>query len=169
MEASPEIVQSIGASGIPVMEGKVGKGKDCNGLAEQFNEQLKFVQNQSDSSGCDNERANYDALVEGFENFPISIQKDDVLGRYLVAKSDIPGGEIILKDSPIFMSPNSGSEPTCLGCCVALKSPATCSKCGWIVCGPECEIVNYTVSLTFRIIWPESQTYPFKLYVGIFL
>ncbi|CAH1400342.1 unnamed protein product [Nezara viridula] len=44
------------------------------------------------------------------------IQISDIMGRYLVAKSDIPAGTIILEEDPLVVGPSQGSSPLCIAC-----------------------------------------------------
>ncbi|KAB7504610.1 Protein msta, isoform A [Armadillidium nasatum] len=66
-------------------------------------------------------------------------------GRCLVAKEDIKEGEILFIDYPVVTGPKQNCEPLCLGCYKQLDVSETyeCSKCGWPMCGSECEDKGY--------------------------
>ncbi|XP_049533897.1 SET domain-containing protein SmydA-8 [Anopheles darlingi] len=77
------------------------------------------------------------------------------LGRYVVATRNIRQGEVIFRDAPAVVGPKMASVPVCLGCNRDLMATATvrqqgdanfrfhqCSRCGWPVCGAECEAAD---------------------------
>ncbi|XP_050099780.1 SET domain-containing protein SmydA-8-like [Anopheles aquasalis] len=68
------------------------------------------------------------------------------LGRYVIATRKIRQGEIIFRDVPAVVGPKMASVPVCLGCnrdlmatCRSDERFHECSRCGWPVCGAECE------------------------------
>jgi len=148
-----------------------------DGLEEEFKAQLNL--DCKETKECEDEsthQSSTNEVVEGeneilwdFGDFPVAVKKDKVLGRYLVAKRDIPQGQIVLKDKPIFTSPNpsTGVEPTCLGCCVEVTSPVPCSKCGWPVCGIECEKVSYIAGFEVDFLNHVLKTHSLKNIIQI--
>jgi hypothetical protein len=92
-------------------------------LEASLQEKLSFVEKEPQKSF---------PLQDEYAPYPVKIATNSTLGRYLVAIRDIPAGTVLLRDSPIFMSPNAG-EGTCLGCCLKVKKPVQCSKCEWPV------------------------------------
>ncbi|XP_034834542.1 SET domain-containing protein SmydA-8 [Maniola hyperantus] len=69
---------------------------------------------------------NYDAL------------KNEKYGRYLVANKDLDCGELIFTDTPVAVGPKPDTPPLCL-CCYCPVENTLCSRCGWPICGSECE------------------------------
>ena len=59
--------------------------------------------------------------------------------RYGVASRTLDPGEEVLSEFPVVMGPKPESYVMCLGCYAPVDGSTTCSKCGWPVCGPECE------------------------------
>ncbi len=49
------------------------------------------------------------------------VERDDILGRHLVAARDIPEGTLILNELPMVVGPRQMSKPVCLGCHKELK------------------------------------------------
>ncbi|XP_005177231.2 SET domain-containing protein SmydA-8 [Musca domestica] len=79
------------------------------------------------------------------------VVKNDVLGRHLRASRDIKPGEIILRESPLIYGPKVACSPLCLGCHRTLPTPVgnnyyKCSKCGWPMCGTDCELSEHHVN-----------------------
>lgn len=76
---------------------------------------------------------------------PCVIQSDSYRGRHLVASRPIREGELILQESPLITGPYgvAFSFSTCLGCYKNIQTFYRCSKCGWPVCGIECENVRF--------------------------
>ncbi|XP_021947997.2 SET domain-containing protein SmydA-8 [Folsomia candida] len=79
--------------------------------------------------------------------FPLVVQQNDVLGRYLVTTRDVKQGEVILKETPIFSGPHLGDASAveswttivCLSCFRIVPTNYKCSKCHWPLCGVTCE------------------------------
>ncbi len=59
---------------------------------------------------------------------PYRVERDDVLGRHLVATRDIPAGTLILNELPIVVGPRQLSKPVCLGCHKELKDEKRYSR-----------------------------------------
>lgn len=63
--------------------------------------------------------------------------------RYMVAAKELQAGEEILTEMPFVVGPKACTYPLCLSCYTPWpQSPdekPLCSKCGWPVCGEECE------------------------------
>uniref|UniRef100_A0AAG5DWF8 MYND-type domain-containing protein n=1 Tax=Anopheles atroparvus TaxID=41427 RepID=A0AAG5DWF8_ANOAO len=81
------------------------------------------------------------------------VVRSDRLGRHLVATRSIRQGEIVYRDTPYAVGPKIANVPVCLGCnrnLVPLLAKAAlqaqrfyeCSRCGWPLCGVECEDVE---------------------------
>ncbi|XP_035790859.1 SET domain-containing protein SmydA-8-like isoform X2 [Anopheles albimanus] len=77
------------------------------------------------------------------------VVENDCLGRYVVATRNIRQGEVIFRDAPAVIGPKMASVPVCLGCnrdlvpAIGQTGVTTrfheCTRCGWPVCGTECE------------------------------
>ncbi|XP_063243954.1 SET domain-containing protein SmydA-8 isoform X3 [Bacillus rossius redtenbacheri] len=61
------------------------------------------------------------------------------VGRFAVAARDLAAGESIFSELPVAVGPKADSSPLCLGCHGLVDGSASCSRCGWPVCGPGCE------------------------------
>ncbi|KAK2727648.1 SET domain-containing protein SmydA-8-like [Artemia franciscana] len=70
---------------------------------------------------------------------PYLIERDEELGRCLVASRDFEAGEILLKEPPLVIAPAKFTKPICLGCHKKSKTLYNCSMCGWPVCSKSCE------------------------------
>lgn len=87
------------------------------------------------------------------------VTKNDIFGRFIVAKEDIPAGTVIVSESPAAFGPDGdGCEgydiPLCLGCCMIMNDDnedIRCSKCKWPVCSKECENV-FIYSFLFHFL-----------------
>ncbi|XP_023947091.2 SET domain-containing protein SmydA-8 [Bicyclus anynana] len=66
------------------------------------------------------------------------VLKNEKYGRYLVANKDLECGELIFTDTAIAVGPKPDTPPLCLGCYCPVEN-TLCSRCGWPVCGAECE------------------------------
>lgn len=82
-------------------------------------------------------------------DIPCSVHSDNIRGRHLIATRSIREGELIFEETPLIAGPCTGLfyEParafsTCLGCYKHIQSFYRCSKCGWPVCGIQCENVS---------------------------
>lgn len=73
-----------------------------------------------------------------------AIARSPELGRYMIAKTDIKAGEIILKEIPLVFGPKTASYPICLGCdrLLTVRPMIRCSKCGWPICGADCRYLE---------------------------
>ncbi|CAK1587126.1 unnamed protein product [Parnassius mnemosyne] len=70
--------------------------------------------------------------------FHYDLLQNDKYGRYLVAKKDLEGSELIFTDLPFVVGPKPDIPPLCLGCYCPVDN-TLCSRCGWPVCNSECE------------------------------
>jgi len=63
------------------------------------------------------------------------------VGRLMVAARDIDQGELIFTEEPLVGGPNHTLQGDfCLECLKQVPEGASgCSKCGWPLCGPQCE------------------------------
>lgn len=105
-----------------------------------------------------------DLLLEVLHGYIfLQIERNERLGRHLVATSDIPAGTLILNELPMIVGPRQLSKPVCLGCHKEIadaKSCRPCSRCHWPVCStkcqdspihePECRIIRYGGAKVFR-------------------
>ncbi|KAI9589935.1 SET domain-containing protein SmydA-8 [Glossina fuscipes] len=73
------------------------------------------------------------------------ITYSDRYGRYLLAKRNLPAGELLITEKPLVVGPCASGEPVCLGC----YKPVTlttlqyrCPNCKWPLCGKECPGVH---------------------------
>ncbi|XP_063536955.1 SET domain-containing protein SmydA-8 [Cydia strobilella] len=66
------------------------------------------------------------------------IARNEKFGRYLIANKDMEAGELIFTDKPFAFGPKPDSPPLCLGCYCPVQG-TLCSRCGWPICGAECE------------------------------
>lgn len=102
--------------------------------------------------------------------YPWRVQRQDGVGRYLVATRDIKPKELILRDKPFGLSPVQDSEPVCLQCfrLLAEKALFLC-ECGFPMCNEECSLgerhiiecniyksakVKMATSLEYQLIMP---------------
>ncbi|XP_049875857.1 SET domain-containing protein SmydA-8-like [Pectinophora gossypiella] len=66
------------------------------------------------------------------------VLQNEKFGRYLVANKDLESAELIFTDKPFAVGPKPDTPPLCLSCYCPVDN-TLCSKCGWPVCGAECE------------------------------
>lgn len=61
----------------------------------------------------------------------------------MIAEKDLEPGDVILSEPAFVVGPKSSTYPLCLSCYtpwpIAEDTRPLCSKCGWPVCGPDCE------------------------------
>lgn len=75
-------------------------------------------------------------------NLPFKIERNNVLGRHVIATRDIHPGEIIAENFPLILAPKMASAPLCLGCHKKLDLVVTrydCTICKWPLCSKSCE------------------------------
>ncbi|BFG05591.1 SET domain-containing protein SmydA-8 [Drosophila madeirensis] len=79
---------------------------------------------------------------------PIREEKDDVLGRFLVATQDIKANQIIFVEEPLVVGPKwymsegerSSTTVPCVGCYTPCRlGKHLCRNCRWPVCSSTCE------------------------------
>ena len=52
----------------------------------------------------------------------------------------LQAGELVLQDKAVVGGPANKTLPVCVECCAVWRGGgALCTKCGWPVCGPQCE------------------------------
>jgi len=104
---------------------------------------------------CGVSHLSLDKDIHSKDCFPAAIRISSTKGRYMEAKRDIRGGELVLVEKPLIVLPRMGSfsrkaQYTCLGChgyipgsntSTALPKINKCSKCTWPVCSSFCERV----------------------------
>ena len=74
------------------------------------------------------------------EPWPIVVKYKPGVGRLLLAARDIDQGELIFTEECFGQGPNHTlTNDTCLDCLKEVQNGYKCSKCGWPVCGEECE------------------------------
>ncbi|XP_017867790.1 PREDICTED: protein msta [Drosophila arizonae] len=75
---------------------------------------------------------------------PFRVAHNELLGRHLVATRNIKPYEIVLKEAPLMRGPAQISVPVCMGCLNSIEpnDHITCDKCGWPLCGPECQALD---------------------------
>lgn len=56
-----------------------------------------------------------------------------------MASEDLKPGDLIFSEAPFAYGPKSDTACQCLGCHAFIDTSHLCSKCGWPVCGPDCE------------------------------
>lgn len=65
------------------------------------------------------------------------------VGRYMVANKELQAGDEIVTEMPFVVGPKACTYPLCLACYTPWPpgpgEKPLCSKCGWPVCGEECE------------------------------
>ncbi|XP_013199554.2 SET domain-containing protein SmydA-8 [Amyelois transitella] len=68
------------------------------------------------------------------------VKHSDIMGRYLVASTDIHAGEIIIQTPALAVGPCTGCGLICLGCYRELdeSSLAKCKGCQWPMCSASC-------------------------------
>jgi hypothetical protein len=69
------------------------------------------------------------------------VEKNETLGRFVVAARNIPQGTVILTEEPLVVGPKMYSPPICLGCHRKVDGSYFCAKCGFPLCSKECEEV----------------------------
>ena len=57
------------------------------------------------------------------------MERNDQLGRFLVAKIDLPAGQLIFNELPMIVGPRQLTKPLCLGCHKELKDPKSVVNC----------------------------------------
>ncbi|XP_058795738.1 LOW QUALITY PROTEIN: SET domain-containing protein SmydA-8-like [Phymastichus coffea] len=77
------------------------------------------------------------------EKLAYEMQRNDQVGRYLIASRELQEGEEILTEQPFVVGPKASTYPICLGCYSPWPptedSQPLCSTCAWPVCSTECE------------------------------
>lgn len=63
---------------------------------------------------------------------------DPVLGKHLVASTNIKEGEVILQETPLVVGPAQQTIPVCLSCYTPVDGSYKCPRSGWPLKGPEC-------------------------------
>lgn len=73
------------------------------------------------------------------------IERNEVLGRYVVATRDIKKGELIFHEPPLVVGPKAVSLPVCLGCheLVDIQNYHECDGCGFPLCSAKCQVSDY--------------------------
>ncbi|XP_023343693.1 potential protein lysine methyltransferase SET5 [Eurytemora carolleeae] len=74
---------------------------------------------------------------------PIRVRVDDEKGKCLIATRDIKPLEVILKESPILVSPYTKTKPLCLGCYRKVDLSFCCQNCGFPLCNDKCGLQSY--------------------------
>jgi hypothetical protein len=57
------------------------------------------------------------------------IERNSVLGRFLVSTADLAAGQLIFNEAPILVGPRQLTKPVCLGCHKELKGPKEVIPC----------------------------------------
>lgn len=57
------------------------------------------------------------------------IERNEQLGRFLVATTDLKPGQLIFNELPMIIGPRQLTKPVCLGCHIELKDPQKVYKC----------------------------------------
>lgn len=100
--------------------------------------------------------------------FVVSVEPNH--GRCLIATRAIREGEEIFNEKSIIAGPHgeiacfeAKALSTCLGCYKNIQGLYRCSKCGWPVCGIQCE----DVSLIFKLVPIRNHAFNFlwKVYM----
>eukprot|EP00090_Calanus_glacialis_P002954 TRINITY_DN12154_c0_g1_i1.p1 TRINITY_DN12154_c0_g1~~TRINITY_DN12154_c0_g1_i1.p1 ORF type:complete len:553 (-),score=159.07 TRINITY_DN12154_c0_g1_i1:57-1715(-) len=74
------------------------------------------------------------------EPWPFIVKYKPGVGRLMVAAREIDQGELIFTEPCLAQGPNHTLfSPYCLDCLKKVPDTAACTKCGWPVCGEECE------------------------------
>ena len=60
---------------------------------------------------------------------PYRIERNSEIGRHLVAKVNIPRGELIINELPMICGPRQLTKPVCLGCHKELEDSSKVVKC----------------------------------------
>lgn len=61
-------------------------------------------------------------------------------GRYGVATRTLEPGAAVLSELPFALGPKVDATLQCLGCYLPADGDCLCTRCGWPVCGAECEV-----------------------------
>ncbi|XP_063704280.1 SET domain-containing protein SmydA-8-like [Culicoides brevitarsis] len=67
----------------------------------------------------------------------VNINENTILGRHLVATSEIRAGELILSEKPVCVGPKWGTKPCCINC--YRKYSKTCGSCNLAPLCQSCE------------------------------
>lgn len=67
----------------------------------------------------------------------VLINENTILGRHLVAASEIRAGELILTEKPVIVGPKWGTNPCCINC--YRKYSKTCEKCNMAPLCQSCD------------------------------
>ncbi|XP_031355018.1 SET domain-containing protein SmydA-8-like [Photinus pyralis] len=72
---------------------------------------------------------------------PFEMANDDNVGRFIKATKEIEEGSVIFEERPLSVSPMQLTLPVCMGCGnhVTAEDVHPCPKCGWPLCGEQCE------------------------------
>lgn len=103
---------------------------------------------------------------------PCKVIHNSAKGNILIATRVITTWSTIEKERPLIVLPYSGNDnrngsmdEMCIGCFKVINPQVnkTCSKCGWPVCGPTCELVcTYMFLQIFFKIMSEECMYAFE-------
>jgi len=78
---------------------------------------------------------------KGLAKLPYRIERNDVLGRFLIATKPIEEGQLIFDESPMVIGPKQLTKPVCLGCYKEITGTTPfvkCVRCNWPVCSQKC-------------------------------
>lgn len=88
----------------------------------------------------------------------------------MVASKELQAGEEIVTEMPFVVGPKACTYPLCLAC-YTLWPPASddkplCSRCGWPVCGEECENSpqhkDYECQVSVTVEWNVRKLFYLK-------
>ena len=75
------------------------------------------------------------------------MERNEQLGRFLVAKTDLKAGQLIFNELPMIVGPRQLTKPLCLGCHKELKDPKSvvnCSRLGTLLISLKLTMMHYS-------------------------
>ncbi|XP_034250401.1 SET domain-containing protein SmydA-8 isoform X2 [Thrips palmi] len=110
--------------------------------------------NNNNSSNEDPDDPNWD-----LQGRPYRVKISPIMGRYLVAATDVAAGDLILREDALVAGPCQNAKPVCLGCLKPfdgenyIRSSESedchrCMGCQWPMCSPACPGLQDAKGLT---------------------
>ena len=86
--------------------------------------------------------ASHKEECKAMARLPWRVERDDTVGRFLVATKDLEEGELIINETPMVVGPRQLTKPVCLGCYKEITATTPwkpCVRCHWPVCSLKCQ------------------------------
>eukprot|EP00092_Neocalanus_flemingeri_P042777 GFUD01046913.1.p1 GENE.GFUD01046913.1~~GFUD01046913.1.p1 ORF type:complete len:413 (+),score=129.07 GFUD01046913.1:32-1270(+) len=94
--------------------------------------------------------------------YTVQGQAADQGGRHLVATTDIPAGQLVIREDPVFIGPRRTAGRVCMVCCQG-ELLVSCHRCGLLLC-QQCSSAPPSCSLHTRECSLLSQVSPLALH-----